>query len=881
MGREDMITLTIDGKEVKVRRGATILEAAEKAGIEIPTLCYSKRLLPFGACRLCVVQEEGRPRLMPACFTPARDGMKILTRSDAVIKARRTQLQLILINHPLDCPVCDKGGECKLQDYVHEYNVSEVPFPKFERERLPVDKVSLFIERDPNRCILCGQCVRICDEVQGVGELSFVNRGIKTIITTDAQRPLQCEFCGQCISVCPVGALTDRLFKHKTRAWFLEEKTTICGYCPVGCTIRVGVGDNKVYRVRSKEGEGVSFGNLCVKGRFGWEYVESPERLTKPLVKRNGEFVEVEWDEALEEVASALKRVRDQYGGDSISVLGSARLTNEEAYLLGRFARTVLETNNIDHANSSYVALTEGLYEALGYPASTGSIDEIREADLILLIRAELSETHPIIKNEVNIAIRRNRANLIVMNPRKTRVDNLMYARFQTTSINYKPGTEPVLINGLINVIVKKNLIDNQFVSYNVDGLYELKNVVSKYTPDYVESITGVKKEIIEDVATRYAKAKKAIIFVSANQGYSDENDRYIGFGVATLALLTGKVGKPSCAVNILPEKSNAQGAIDMGLLPDFLPGHVKLSDILAKERIERQWQANIPDTKGMRAKEVFSCGKIKAVYIVGEDPISSYPQGEKLSSFFENLDFLVVQDMFFTDTAKFANVILPAVSFMEKEGTYTNLERRVQKIEKVIPKKGDARSDFQIISELFSKMGKPLPFKTPSDVFNEIAKVIPLYRGMNYLRLSSTSLKWPCKDREDQGKVRLYDDGFPIDRAKLIPFDFSPKEIDSPFLLICGPILFHSGVMSKKAPSLCKVSGGPFAEISFEDANELGVKDGDSVKITSKFGEITLGAKVSYGMQKGVIFVPYHFKEVNAIRDKESYVTGVTLKKV
>jgi len=660
---EKMVTLTIDGVQVSVPPGTMILDAAARAGIKIPTLCNNKRLMPYGACRMCVVQQKGRRGFLMACFNPVRNGMEILTSTPEIIKSRRIQLQLILISHPLDCPVCDAGGWCDLQNLVYEYGVADNPF-KGEKTDLPVDHVSPFIERYPNRCILCGMCVRICDEVVGASELSFVNRGMKTRITTDLDRPLNCEFCGQCVSVCPVGALNDRILLHKARVWDLKETQTVCAYCGVGCTLLVGTKDHKIMRVRADEDLGLNQGNLCVKGRFGWEYIHSPKRLASPLIRKDGDLVQATWDEALALVARRLTEIRAEMGGVVLAGLASPRLTNEELYLFQKFCRGVLGTNHIDHAGGYSYAAHLALRDSLGYAASTNSINEIRKADVILALRSDLSETHPVIKSEVVLATKRRKAKLVIVNSR-----DIYLKKFSALSLRVKPGSEVTLVNGMMAVILKEGLAGEDFLQSRTEGLEALKTALKSVSPQKVEAQTGVPAENLAEAARLFAKAQNGVILISVGQN-SGKEDPALVQAAANLALLTGKIGKESCGIFVLGEKNNAQGALDMGVAPGLLPGYADMRDPAVRSRFEKAWNLTLPDQEGMGALAILQGieeGKIKGLYLAGENPVVTYPDSARTEKALASLDFLVVQDCFLTETASLAQVVLPAGTFAEK----------------------------------------------------------------------------------------------------------------------------------------------------------------------------------------------------------------------
>jgi formate dehydrogenase alpha subunit len=859
---ERMITLTIDGVQVTVPQGTMILEAAARAGIRIPTLCNNNRLLPYGACRVCVVQQKGRRGLTPACFNPVRHGMEILTNTPEVIKARRTQLQLILISHPLECPVCDAGGQCQLQDLVYEYGVADNPFPG-EKANLPADHVSPFIERNLNRCILCGMCVRICDEVVGANELSFVNRGIKTRIGTDFDRPMNCEFCGQCVSVCPVGALNDRIFLHKARVWDLRETNTVCAYCGVGCTLTVGTKKDRILRVRADEDLGVNRGNLCVKGRFGWEYVHNPKRLALPLIRKEGSFVESSWEEALGLVSRRLQEIKSQAGGTALAGLASPRLTNEELYLFQKLLRGGLGTNHIDHAGGYSYAAHLALRASLGYAASTNSIDEIRQADVILALRSDLSETHPVIKSEVVLAVKRRKAKLMVVNSR-----NIYLNKFSAMNLRVKPGTEVTLVNGMMEVILREGLANEEFIQSRTEGGEALKRFLEAYSPERVETGTGLSAGNIAEAARLYAQAKSGVILISAGQN-SGRQDPPLAQAAVNLALLTGKIGKGGCGVFVLGEKSNSQGALDMGVTPDFLPGYGEIGDAAERSRFEKAWNLTIPAQPGRGALAILEAieeGEIKGLYLAGENLLATYPDPSRTRKALASLDFLLAQDCFLTETASLAHVVLPAVTFAEKEGTFTNVDRRVQRVRPALPGAGEAKSDLWIFQSLSRELGVKLGGTSARAVNDEIRSLVPLYAGISHDRLDSpenpAGLQWPCPSSDRPGTPILYAGNFPRGKGKLIPAEFGegPEEADRPLALVTGPIMVHSGSLSLRSLGLARLQGESYVLVHPADARSLGLTEGQEVTLESKHGKITVRVTISGKAAPGVLFVPYHF---------------------
>jgi NADH-quinone oxidoreductase subunit G len=818
------IKLKIDGVEVDVEKGKTILEAAQLVGINIPTLCHDRRLIPFGACRLCVVQKKGKSELLPACFTPAKVGMEIITHSPEISESRRLQLQFILLNHPMICPRCEKEGECGLQTLVYEYGVEETLYP-WERIPFPSDDRSPLLQRDSDKCILCGRCVRICDEVQGVGELSFSKRGIKTVIDTDFHRPLQCEFCGQCMDACPVGAITSNRFDYRTKAWELKETTTPCPFCACGCSLTIGSKEGEIKRVFSDHEKGPSDGNLCVKGRFGWDFVDHPQRIKAPLLRVNGTLKEASWEEALQFVAQKLEAIKDQYGPEAIGGIASGRLTNEEYYLFQKLFRGLIGTNQIAHGDEGPTrGLTEGLAKTLGMAASTNSIREIRKADCILVIGVDPAQTHPIIRNEIHLAIRRNRAQLIVLGSYDiglTQATRISPISSPCIALLDRPGMEVSLLNAMIGTILSDGLEDKGFIEERTEGIKDLKEKV----PEWSGRFSGTKKEGIERAARAFAQAKRAMILIGSGL-WSDLPQKEMAIASSNLALITGHIGRESCGILILLEKCNSQGAIDMGI---FSKGKgVEVNDLSRK--VEE--------------------GRLKALYLIGENPLISFFDSDPLKKVLENLRVLIVQDLFMNETAKMAHVVLPACSFVEKGGTYTNLERRVQRLTPLRLPRSQSKSDFDIFLQLLKLFEYPTPGETPEAIFKEIGHFIPYYKGIQ------DGEQWP------NGSPYLYSDGFPIGKAKLIPVDVKilhPFPDGYPFQLIQRPSLFQSGSLSSKSDALRSVSEKPYLEMNSEDARLIKIEEGEVAQVSTRGGRsLRIKVKNSSRLASGVITAPY-----------------------
>jgi len=803
-----MVNLTIDGKQITVSRTATIYEAALEAGINIPVLCYAKKLLPFGACRVCLVQvEQMKGRLIPSCTTPVSEGMVVTTMSDEILKVRKTVLELLLVNHVIDCPVCDKGGECDLQELTYDHEVVTNRF-KGEKFNLETDEVNPLIERNMNRCVLCGRCVRVCDEIVAYGSYSFINRGFETKIATAFDRGLNCEFCGQCVSMCPVGAILPRPFKFKARPWQLKEVDTVCGYCGNGCTITLGVLNDKVETIRFNDKIGVNDGNLCIRGRFGYSFVNSDERLTKPLVRKDGQLVETSWDEALQAVADGFKQAQAGLG-----ILSGARLTNEELFLLKNLAK-VAGTANLDHSGGEcYQGVTEGVAGALGVAASTGTFPQVEECEAILAIRSDFYETHPVFGMVVNQAVKRNDAQLWLVADKRGKFAKLPGAK----NLLHRPGMELDVLNGLARVLLDEGLAQSE----GIEGLAELKQALAGFDADKVAARTGVAVETLQAAARQMAAAKKSAILLAYGLPYTAYS-RELGMAAANLAILLGIPGRDGSGLYLCGEKSNSQGAIDLGI---------------------------VPQAGGLGAQAMLDAaanGKLAALYVVGEDLLTSYPDRSKVEKALDKVSFLVVQDIFLSPTAAKAHVVLPAASFAEKDGTFTNAERRIQRVRPGIPLPGQAKTDGTIIAALIEKLGGSLAFTGPAAIFAEIGRNVPAYAAVNYNGIGPHGFVWG-------GEILA------PSRRRLQPVG-GATPVDGALQLLTGSALYHSGTMSTRAKGPLAAVAEAYVEFSRDDAKALEIKDGDLVKVVGNGVELKLKAKVGNRLPKGVLFAPYHF---------------------
>lgn len=823
-----MVNLTIDDKQVTAPKDSTIYDAAKLNGIKIPILCHDKKLKPFGACRMCLVEvEQMKGRQIPACTTPITEGMIIRTDTADIIKARKLVLELLLLNHPLDCPVCDKGGDCDLQNLTYEYQVNSNRFIDSKFQHV-IDYNNPLIERDMNRCVLCGKCVRICDQIVGYGALTFIDRGIETKIGCEFEKGLNCEFCGSCVSVCPVGSLLARPFKNKARFWALTKHISICGYCGTGCNLTLGVKDNKVLTTLYDENQGFHKGQLCCRGRFGYQFINSEKRLTTPLVRKNGHLVEATWDEALEIVAGRLK------GGNAVAALATPRLTNEELSLFKKMMLEQVGSANFDHsAGYAHAALTDGFSRSFGMSASPSTILDIQKTDMLLVIKTDMYETHPVIGFEINLAVKNKGVKLSIMSDKHGKLSKLPDAQ----TLVHRPGTEIAVLNAISKSILDQKLADESAAS--LPGYAELATALAAFTPEVVATQSGLDAAVITKLAQEYASAEKALILFPAGLAYAGHSAD-LACAVANLAILTGKLGKEGCGVLCMAEKNNSQGAVDMGFYPQT--GGMNASQIL----------------------EACTSGTVKTLFIAGENPVVSYPNSTQVRAALDAVECLIVSDLFLTETAELADVVLPACSFAEKEGTFTSVDRRVQHISPAISKIGTSKTDFEILSLLITKLGGSAPVN-PAAQFAEISGSIPGYAGMTYSTLGT----------EGSFTAVNVTSSFVIPKVPAAPVE--PGKL----ALVTGSALYHNGTLSQHGEGPVYVCPEAYVELSRADARNSKIVENDLVTVSSQSGSLQLKAKVSPRMPEGVVFIPYHFPAapVNTIWNG-SAVTMVSIAK-
>ncbi len=868
-----IIELTINGKITGAESEETILAVAKRAGVRVPTLCHDPRLKPTGACRLCLVEVEGKDGPVPACVTIAEPGMKVQTDSENIRELRRGIIDLLLSDHPADCMICDKCGDCALQEYAYEYGVRKTSYENGAKHDVKPQKWDPFIKRDLSKCILCGRCVRICDEVEAAFAIDWTYRGFETQVGTpygESLKDTTCEFCGLCVSTCPVGALTEARSQGTGRVWDAKRTLTTCPYCGTGCTLELHVRGDKIIKVKSPK-DGLNHGNLCVKGKFGYDFVNSSERLTKPLLRKGKDFVEIEWDRAIKLVGEKFGKIKSEHGPDAIAGLSSAKCTNEENYLFQKMMRAAVGTNNVDHcARLCHASTVAGLAISFGSGAMTNSIDDIEDAGAILVIGSNTTEAHPIIGLGVLKAVREKGAKLIVIDPR-----GIKLTKFADAWLPQKPGTDVAVLNGLMNVILSEGMADKEFIKDRTEDFEGLEKILPFYTPEKVEKISGVRADDLRRAARMYASAESASIIYSMGITQHITGVDNVK-SIANLAMLTGNMGRRGTGVNPLRGQNNVQGACDMGALPNVYPGYQKAADSDARVKMGKAWGRELPDSTGLTVVEIMNAageGRIKGLYIMGENPMLSDPDVGHVEKALENLDFLVVQDIFLTETAALADLVLPGVSFAEKDGTFTSTERRVQRVRKAIDSVGDARQDWQIIADIADVLGYEMSYSSVSEIMDEIAQVTPSYGGMSYNRIDKIGLQWPCPDKNHPGTPILHAGKFTRGLGKFHGVEWKPPaeepDVEFPMILTTGRLLnqFHTGTMTRKTEGMDEVGPVAAAEISPKDAKKHGLRTGDKVTLTTRRGEIEATALVTEKSRPGIVFMPFHFFEAPANR--------------
>ena len=868
-----MVNLTIDGVALSVDESLTILEAAQNADIKIPTLCYLKDVNEIGACKMCVVEVEGKSNLVTSCNTKVKDGMVIHTKSEKVVKSRKQMLNLLLANHDVRCFSCGKSGDCRLQDLSNEYEITKSCY-EGDAVHSAAKKENPFLTYYPELCINCQRCVSTCNKVAGNGTLHNGKIGTRTLIDAPFGpdwKETDCESCGNCARVCPTGALIAKNRK-KYQVGKVNKVLTTCPHCATGCQYYLVVKDGEIVDVEPANGPS-NKNLLCVKGRFGsFNFVHSPERLKYPLIKNRetGEFERATWDEALDLIASKFKEIKKQYGSDALAGFACSRSPNEDCYMLQKMVRCAFGTNNVDNcARVCHSATVAGLAMTLGSGAMTNPIADItNDVDVIMLVGSNPEEAHPVIGMQIRQAVARG-TRLIVVDPR-----DIGLAGSADIHLKLKPGTNVAFANGMMNVIINEGLADEEFIRTRTEGFEELKEIVKDYTPEKVAEICHIDPDHLREAALMYATAGKApIIYCLGVTEHSTGTEGVMS--MSNMAMLVGKLGRSGCGVNPLRGQNNVQGACDMGALPGDFPGYQKVTNPEVVAKFERAWGVKLSNKPGMHATDVFGAAirkEIRGLFIFGEDPVVTDADQNHIKKALESLDFFVVSDLFMTETAQYADVVLPGTSYAEKEGTFSNTERRVQRVRKAVELEGEMRLDTDIFIDLMNRMGYPQPQLTSEEIMDEIASVTPIFGGISHRRLDrGESIQWPCPDKNHPGTPILHVGKFSRGLGWFYPAEYVPSmelpDEEYPFIMMTGRILYHynTRAMTGKTPGLMEREGSSFIEINTEDAARLGIENGEKVRVSSRRGSIISTARVGEKVSPRETWMPFHFPDGNA----------------
>ncbi len=927
------VTVTIDGNNIAVPEGTTIWEAAKQIGIEIPVLCHSERMDPVGVCRMCVV-DVGERVLAASCVRECQDGKSVETSSEKVEKHRAMLTRLLLSDHPTPCERERTTADCELEELGRRYGLisgnensdavnmlggrgsrrAEAPVTAGSAPASPSqDLSSPVIAVDHQACILCDRCIRACNDIQSNNVIGRSAKGYAAQIAFDLNNPMgdsTCVSCGECVTSCPTGALTSKQITLPiVPKDELNAIDSVCPYCGVGCAITFFEKDNKIVYAEGRESP-VNHERLCVKGRYGWDYATHPQRLTIPLIRRDEAypkgplssevrssigknrkpggvvdyadvlpaFREATWDEALDLIGNRLNGIKNEFGGSALAGFGSAKCSNEEAYLFQKLVRAGFGTNNVDHCTRlCHASSVAALMETIGSGAVTNVFADVARADVALVTGTNTTSNHPVAATFMKEAARRG-TKLIVVDVRRHPM-----ADFATHFAQIKPGTDVAFYNGVMHVLIADGLIDANYIDRHTEDFEQLRDLLlNEYPPERAAEICGIPSEKIEAIARTIGEATppggggSMIVFwgmgVSQHTTGTD-NARCL----ISLCLMTGSVGRPGTGLHPLRGQNNVQGASDAGLIPMVFPDYQSVADPATRAKFEKAWGVSLDPQPGLTVVEIMKGAldkTIRGMYIMGENPFISDPNSNKVRKALGNLDFLAVQDIFLTETAEFADVILPASSYFEKAGTYTNTDRRVQLGHKVLELPGDAREDWKTICEIGNRVGLPMQYESPSEVFDEFTSLTTNYQGLTHQNLGSTGKLWPCPDPDHEDGIQiLFGDGFPTKsgRGRFVPCLFQPADElpddEYPFVLNTGRVLehWHTGSMTRRSYALSAIEPDAFTAMHPDDLDRLEIADDERVRVSSRRGTIELKVRADRSIEPGCVFIPFHFREAAA----------------
>jgi formate dehydrogenase major subunit len=877
---EDTVQIEIDGLPATVKAGTTILRAAREAGVDVPKLCATDSLKPFGSCRLCLVEIEGRKGYPASCTTPVEPGMKVRTQTDALAKLRRNVMELYISDHPLDCLTCSANGDCELQDMAGAVGLRDVRYGFDGDNHLDaeIDASNPYFSFDPSKCIVCSRCVRACDEVQGTFALTIEGRGFEAKVSASIGENFfdsECVSCGACVQACPTATLMEKSIIDNGQPD--HSVVTTCAYCGVGCSFKADMKGDQVVRMTPYKDGGANQGHSCVKGRFAWGYASHKERVLEPMIRESTDepWQIVSWDEAISHTAKKFKKIQKKYGRKSVGGITSSRCTNEEVYAVQKLVRAAFGNNNVDtcarvcHSPTGY-----GLKETLGTSAGTQPFESVMDADVIIVIGANPTDGHPVFASQMKQRLREG-AKLIVVDPRK--IDLVRSPHIEAEyHLPLLPGTNVPVINALAHVAVSEGLIDEEYVAERCDleSFAAWKECVLRpeNSPEAVAKISGVPADDIREAARLYASADKGAIYYGLGVTEHSQGSTMV-MGMANLAMATGNIGFSGTGVNPLRGQNNVQGSCDMGSFPHELPGYRPVQDDEIRGTFEKLWGVKIDAEPGYRIPNMFDAaiaGEYKGMYIQGEDIAQSDPNTQHVEAALSNMECVVVQDLFLNETSKFAHVFLPGTSFLEKDGTFINAERRINRVRPVMkPRQGKA--EWRVTQELAQALGYPMNYEKESEIMDEIATLTPTFKGVSFKFLDEVgSVQWPCNDSAPMGTPIMHVDNFVRGKGLFVETEYVPTEERTnrkfPLLLTTGRTLtqYNVGAQTRRTENVVWYKED-LLEIHPHDAETRGINHGDRVSLTSRKGDITLEAKITERVQPGVVYTTFHDPETGA----------------
>jgi len=873
------VTLIIDDREITVPEGTSIMRASIMAGINVPKLCATDSLEPFGSCRLCLVEIEGRRGYPASCTTPVAEGLKVHTQTAKLADIRRGTMELYISDHPLDCLTCATNGDCELQDMAGAVGLREVRYGYEGENHLKAEKdeSNPYFTFDPSKCIVCSRCVRACEETQGTFALTISGRGFESKVASGISNFLdsECVSCGACVQACPTATLMEKtVIDHGVPE---HSVTTTCAYCGVGCSFDAEMKGEEVIRMVPNKNGGANHGHSCVKGRFAWGYATHQDRITTPMIRKSihDEWRIVSWGEAIEYAASEIKRISAKYGKDAMGGITSSRCTNEEVYVTQKLVRAVFGTNNVDtcarvcHSPTGY-----GLKQTIGESAGTQTFDSVMKSDVIMIIGANPTDGHPVFASQMKRRLREG-AKLIIADPRAIDlVDNSPHIRADY-HLNLRPGTNVALISALAHVVVTEGLVKEDFVKERCewDSFVLWRDFVAKpeNSPEALADELGVNPVLIRDAARLFATGGNAAIYYGLGVTEHSQGSTMV-MGIANLAMATGNVGREGVGINPLRGQNNVQGSCDMGSMPHEYPGYRHVSDPAAKALFEAAWGRPLSDEPGLRIPNMLDLageGRFKALYCVGEDIAQSDPNTQHVTHALESMECVIVQDLFLNETAMFAHVFFPGASFLEKSGTFTNAERRISPVRRVMTPKnnvgGQGYEDWEITAMLSKALGYEMHYRHTSDIMDEIAALTPTFKGVSFKKLDELgSIQWPCNDEYPTGTPTMHIDGFVRGKGKFFITQYVPttEKVNAkyPLILTTGRILsqYNVGAQTRRTKNVAW-HHEDVVEIHPHDAQERGVKEGDWIGVMSRAGETVLRAKLTERVQPGIIYTTFH----------------------